>query len=77
LKLADCADFLEWDSYVELRGLVRVPISEFREAVARADNPIGRVSDQIARQIAFAAQQTGTISDEQRGIIWENLVGDV
>ena len=77
LRQADCADFLEWDSYVELRGLIRIPISEFREAIARPGNPIGRISDQIARQIAFAAQQAPTISDEQRGIIWEKLVGSV
>jgi hypothetical protein len=75
IKLADCPGFLEWDSYVELRELVRVSATELRRALLQSDNPLGRLSDPVARQIAFAAQQASTISDDRRGIIWEGLVG--
>jgi hypothetical protein len=71
----DCSDFLDWDSYVELRELVRVGFSELAVALMRPDNPIGRVNDRVARLIEFAAQQAATLSDEMRGIIREGLLG--
>ena len=74
INQADC-NFLDWDSYVELNELIRVGVSELREAVARSDNPIGQLSDEIARRIAFAALQASTLSDERRRIVWEGLVG--
>lgn len=77
LRLAECDGFLDWDSYVELRELVRVTPPELREALARPDNPIGRVNEQIARQIAFAAKQAVTLSEELSDIVWEGLVGGV
>jgi hypothetical protein len=74
IRQADC-NFLDWDSYVELNELVRVDSTEFRNAVARPDNPIGSLTDEVAQQIAFAAQQAPTLSDERRRIVWEGLVG--
>jgi len=67
--------FLSWDSYVELRELVRVPPNELRQALARQENPIGMMDEREARATAFAAQQASTLSDEMRGIVWEGLVG--
>jgi len=75
VRQIDAPEFLDWDSYVELRELVRIFSPELREALIRADNPIGRVSQKIARQIAFAAQTAPTLSDERRAIVWEGLVG--
>ena len=74
INQADC-NFLDWDSYVKLNELIRVGVSELREAVARSDNPIGQLSDEIACRIAFAALQASTLSDERRRIVWEGLVG--
>lgn len=74
LRQVECPDFLDWDSYVEFRELARIPPREFREALARTDNPLGRLSDAIARRVAFEAQQADTLSDERRRIVWEGLV---
>jgi hypothetical protein len=75
LRQAEC-NFLDYDSYVELRQLVRVGPDEFREAIARPDNPIGRLTDEVARRIAFEAQRASTLSDENRRIVREGLVGE-
>ena len=67
--------FLVWDSYVELRELVRVSPNDLRQALARTENRIGTITDSVAREIAFAAHQANTLSDEIRAIVWEGLVG--
>ena len=71
---AEC-NFLDYDSYVELRELVRVGPTEFRDAVARPDNPIGRLTDEMARQIELEAQRAPTLSDENRRLVREGLLG--
>lgn len=75
IKQCDCPNFLDWDSYVELRNLVRVGRDDLQFALTRDENPLGRLTDEVTRQIAFAAQRTRTLNDEQRLIIWEGLVG--
>lgn len=74
IREAENRGFLDHDSYVELTGLVRVPIFEFNRAIARSDNPMGRVTESVAREIAFAAQRAATLSDEHRQIIRDALV---
>src|SRR5438128_2477531 len=74
IRQAEC-NFLDYDSYVELRELVRVGPDEFRDAVARGDNPIGRLTDEMARQIEFEVQRAPTLSDENRRIVREGLLG--
>jgi len=73
---ADSADCLDWDSFVELRQLVRIGIRELRQALLRPENPLGHLPDKVCREIAFAAFQAATLSDDNRRLIWENLVGD-
>jgi hypothetical protein len=72
--VSDC-DFLEHDSYVELRELVRVRISEWIKALATSDNPLGRLTDDVSRRIAEAALHAPTLSADRRSMIWEALVG--
>lgn len=66
--------FLNWDSYVELRELVRVSVPDLRQTLAKPESRIGVITEAVARELAFAAQQASTLSDEMRGIVWEGLV---
>jgi hypothetical protein len=75
IRQLDCRDFLNWDSYVELQELMRVGVADLSTALARDDNPLGRLNDIVAREIAVAARQATTLSDERRAIVWEGLVG--
>ena len=68
-----CYGVIEHDSYVELRNWYRSPPSSFRQAMMRSDNPLGSLPFNVAHNLALAARAAGTLTEEQKDLIWEKL----
>lgn len=64
---------IDWDSFVELRQLFRFPFDEVRRAITRQENPLGRMSEEEANALAWAARQSPALSEDSQGVIWDNL----
>lgn len=69
--LAADSDFLDHDSYVELRQLVRPYAYEIQQA-----DHLGRLSREQAEALVLAAQQAETLSQEHKDLIAEALTPD-
>lgn len=73
LSAADNPGLLDWDSYVELRQLVRFPHDDVKRAIAQPGSILGRLSPDEARAVAWTARQCPALSDENQQLVWENL----
>ena len=67
LRASEC-DFLEHDSYVELRQLVRPYAYEIQEAIL-----LGRLPKSTATQLIIATDGCDTLTEDQKQIIRETL----
>lgn len=74
LRAADNPGLLEWNSYVELRQLVRFFPDDVKRAVAHPGAILGRLSPSEANALAWAARRCPALSDENQQLVWENLL---
>jgi hypothetical protein len=70
------SQFLEYTSFVELRQLCRFSMAELRDALARPENPIGRLTTCEANALAWSAGRAETLRDEFQHLVWERLTQD-
>ena len=75
LLAAESRSFLDEDSFVELRMLLTFSNSELDEALRRPGNPLGRLSRDQAKGLAFAARKAETLTGEQQRLIQDCLTG--
>ena len=76
LSLAKNHTFLDHDSYVELRQLLRFGPADLERALSRASNLLGRMTPSEAMTLAWAAKRAETLSQELQNLIWERLVDE-
>jgi hypothetical protein len=75
LRVAFAANsaFLDHDSYVELRQVYRPSRADLDQAMARPDNPLGRISGKLAMEIMLTARGAEMLSEDMQDIIWERF----
>jgi hypothetical protein len=71
--LADRNDFLDHDSYVELRQLCGFSHNAVVAAMRRPRNPLGSLTKEEALRLAMSARRAVTLSEEHKDLIWNNL----
>jgi hypothetical protein len=76
LDYAANSAFLDYTSFVELRQLCRFSIRELQAALARPENPLGRLTQPEALALAWSARRAETLRDEFQLLTWERLTQD-
>jgi hypothetical protein len=65
------SDFLEHDSYVELRQLIRPYAYDIQQA-----EPLGRLSPEQAASLVEAANQSKALSQDHKDLVAARLIGN-
>lgn len=71
--LADRNEFLDHDSYVELRQLCGFSHGAVVSAMRLPRNPLGSLTKEEAHRLAMSVRRAVTLSEEHKDLVWNNL----